>query len=182
MVLAERTGTIRSVSKGWSGSGSKRGCSSAKACATVRRIVAGPGPLMRDLVPPEQRLAIAFVQRGEVAAGPEGFAHVTNGAFHAAFLIAGPHLAGPGDEVIMGAQLQQTRMEMDLIAAALQHGTAKIVVKNHARLSPTRLERRGRGRARSSPWSGRRRTPDTAPASRTRSSRSRTDGGGRGRP
>src|SRR6266478_3173447 len=48
-------------------------------------------------------------------------------------LIAGPHLAGTGDAVVMGTQLQQTRMEVDLIAAPLQHRTAKIVMKNHAR-------------------------------------------------
>ena len=125
-------------------------------------IVAGPGALMGDLVPPEEGLTIAFFQGGEVAAGPEGFAHVTNGAFDAAFLISGPHLAGAGDAVVVGAQLQQTGMEVDLIAAPLQHRTAKIVMKNHARMSPTRLERRGHGRARSSPWSGRRKTPDTS--------------------
>src|SRR5258708_7553566 len=96
-------------------------------------IVVGPGALMRDLVPPEEGLTIALFQGGEVATGPEGFAHVTNGAFDAAFLIAGPYLAGTGDAMVMGTQLQQTRMEVDLIAAPLQHRTAKIVMKNHPR-------------------------------------------------
>jgi len=96
-------------------------------------LVPGPGALMGDLVSPEEGLTIAFLQGGEVAAGPEGFAYVTNGAFDAAFLIAGPHLAGTGDAVIVGTQLQQTGMEVDLIAAPLQHRTAKIVMKNHAR-------------------------------------------------
>src|ERR1035438_1432443 len=94
-----------------------------------------PGALMRDLVSPEESLTIAFLQGGEVAAGPEGFAYVTNGAFDAAFLIAGPHLAGAGYAVVVGAQLQQPRMEVDLVAAPLQHGTAQVVMKNHARLS-----------------------------------------------
>src|SRR5436309_15960792 len=41
MVLRERTVSIRSVLQGWSGSGSNRGCSSAKAWATVRALSSG---------------------------------------------------------------------------------------------------------------------------------------------
>jgi hypothetical protein len=66
------------------------------------RIVSGPGALMRDLVPPEQGLTIALLQRGEVATGAERFAHVTNGAFDTTFLIAGPHLAGACQEMVVG--------------------------------------------------------------------------------
>src|SRR5882762_4947137 len=132
MVLAERMGRIKSVLKGWRGSGSKRACSSLEGLRHGAGIVAGPGALMRDLVAPEEGLTIALFQGSEVAAGPEGFAHVTYRAFDAAFLIAGPHLAGTGDAVIVGTQLQQTGMEVDLIAAPLQHRTAKIVMKDHA--------------------------------------------------
>jgi hypothetical protein len=90
---------------------------------------------MRNLVPPSQSLTVAFLQGGEVAAGPEGFAHVTNRTFDAAFLIASPNLAGAGYAVIVSAQFQQTGMEVDLVAAPFQHGTAKIVMKNHTRLA-----------------------------------------------
>ena len=96
-------------------------------------IVPGPGALMGNLVAPEEGLSITLFQGGEVAAGPEGFTHVTNHAFDAAFLITGPHLTGTSDAVVVGTQLQQTGMEVDLIAAPLQHRTAKIVMKNHAR-------------------------------------------------
>ena len=103
-------------------------------------IVARPRALMGDLVTPEQGLTIALFQRGEVAAGPEGFAHVTNGAFDAAFLITGPNLAGTSDAVIVSAQFQQTGMKVDLIAAPFQHGTAEIVMKNHTRLARPSLK------------------------------------------
>src|ERR1035438_9534839 len=98
-------------------------------------IVSGPGALMGDLISPEQGLTIAFLQGGEVAAGPEGFAYVTNGAFDPAFLIAGPHLARAGDAVVVGAQLQQPGMEVDLVTAPLQYGATQIVMKNDARLA-----------------------------------------------
>jgi hypothetical protein len=41
-------------------------------------------------------LTVAFLQRCELAAGPERFTHVTNRAFDAAFLIARPYLARAG--------------------------------------------------------------------------------------
>ena len=70
-----------------------------------------------------------------------------------AFLISGPHLAGLGDAVVMGTQLRADEgWEADFIAARSQHRTANIVMKNHARRARARLERRGHGRARSSPW------------------------------
>ena len=87
---------------------------------------------MRHLIPPQQRLTIALGQRGEAAAGPEGFADIPNGAFHAALLVSGAHLARARHAVIVGAQLHQARVEVDLVAAPLQHGTAEIVVENHS--------------------------------------------------
>src|SRR6476659_6371989 len=58
------------------------------ACAIV-----GPAALMRDLIAPQQRLAVALRQGSEGAAGPEGIAHIPNSSFHAAFLISSAHLA-----------------------------------------------------------------------------------------
>jgi hypothetical protein len=49
-------------------------------------------------------------------------------------LIAGAHLARSRSEVIVRTQLDQPGMKLDLIAAALQHRTLEIVVKDHARL------------------------------------------------
>ena len=85
-------------------------------------VAARPAPLVRDLIAPEQSLAIAFGQRGEGSARPERIAHIADGSFHAPFLIAGAHLARPWREVIVRAQLDQPGVKLDLIAAALQHG------------------------------------------------------------
>ena len=93
------------------------------ACAIV-----GPAPLVRHFIAPHQRLAIAFRQGGEDAAGPEGIAYIPNGSFHAAFLISRAHLARTWREVIVSRQFQQPRVEMNLIAAAFQHGAFEIVV------------------------------------------------------
>jgi hypothetical protein len=94
-----------------------------------------PTALMGHLIAPQPGLVIAFGQGGESPAGPEGVPHVADGSFHAPFLIAGTHLAGPGLEVVVGTQFEQTRVEEDLAAAPLQHGRLEIVVKNHAWLT-----------------------------------------------
>ena len=51
-------------------------------------VTARPAPLVRDLIAPEQSLAIAFGPCGERAARPERIAHGADGSFHAPFLIA----------------------------------------------------------------------------------------------
>ena len=86
-------------------------------------------------------MAIAFGQRGKGSARPERIANIADGSFHAAFLIAGAHLARPRGEVIMRAQLDQPGVKLDLVTAALQHRTLEIVVKNHARLPVPILKR-----------------------------------------
>src|SRR5512143_422288 len=103
-------------------------------------IVSRPWARMRDLVAPEERLTVALGQRGEGSARPERVADIANSALYSPFLISGPDLAGAGGEVVVGAQLQQPRMEVDLLAAALQHGTAEVVIENHARLTGPSLE------------------------------------------
>src|SRR5437764_4037635 len=86
-------------------------------------------------------MAIAFGQRGKGSARRERIAHIADGTFDAAFLIAGAHLARPWSEVIMRAQLDQPGVKLDLIAAALQHGAFEIVIKNHSRLPGPILKR-----------------------------------------
>jgi len=95
---------------------------------------------VRNLIAPKPSLAIAFGQRGETSACPERVAHIAGGAFHAAFLIAGAHLAGSWGEVIMRAQFDQPGMKLDLIAATLQYGALEIVAKNYAWLAVPILE------------------------------------------
>ena len=69
-------------------------------------ILSWPAPLMRYLIAPQPSLAVALSQRGEAAAGPEGVAHIADGAFHAPFLIAGAHLARLRCKVVMTAQFE----------------------------------------------------------------------------
>src|SRR5690349_4810264 len=104
-------------------------------------IAAGPRPGMRHLIAPQPSLAVAFGKGGERSPCPEGFAHVTNGAFDASLLIPGPDLARTRREVIMRAQLDQARMEGDVIATTLQYGAFEVVVKNDARLPVEKCER-----------------------------------------
>ena len=96
-------------------------------------IVARPGALMGHLIPPQQGLTVALFQRGEAAAGPEGFTHITNRPFHAALLVSGAHLARARHAVIVSAQLHQARMEVDLIATPLQYRTAQIIMQDDSR-------------------------------------------------
>jgi hypothetical protein len=93
-------------------------------------VISGPAPPMRHLIAPEQCLTIAFGKCSERTTGPEGFAHITYGSLHAAFLITGADLTGARCEVIVRAQLHQSRVEVDLISSALQHCTPKVVVEN----------------------------------------------------
>ena len=81
---------------------------------------------MSDLVTPEKGLAVQLFQSGERSAGPERLAYIENRSFHASFLISCPYLAGTRGEVIMRAQVQQSRMKVNLVAATFQHGTARL--------------------------------------------------------
>ena len=103
-------------------------------------VVSRPASPMRHLIAPEQCLPVAFGERGEGTARPEGFANIANGSLHATFLITGADLTGTSDEVIMSAELHQSRVEVDLVASAFEHRAAKVVVKNHARLAGPVLE------------------------------------------
>jgi hypothetical protein len=91
-------------------------------------VVSRPGALVCDLVTPEQSLPVALGKRSEDTARPKGFANITNGAFHAAFLITGADLTGARSEVIVRAQLQQARVEMNLVASAFEYRAAEVVV------------------------------------------------------
>jgi hypothetical protein len=66
-------------------------------------VVSRPGARRCDLITPHPRLTVAFGERGEGAARPEGIPHLTNGTFHAACLITGPDLARTCREEIVSA-------------------------------------------------------------------------------
>src|SRR5262249_27222478 len=93
-----------------------------------------PAPLMRYLIAPQPCLPIAFGQRGETAAGPEGVADVANGALHASLLVTGADLTGLRFEMIVRREFDQTRIEENLIATPLQHGAFEVVIQYGARL------------------------------------------------
>jgi hypothetical protein len=103
-------------------------------------ILARPAPLMRHLIAPQPCLSIAFRQRSEGPAGPEGMAPIANGSFHAPFLIAGAHLAGPSREVVVGGQFDQTGVEQNFGPSPLQYGGLEVVVQNGPRLAVPGLE------------------------------------------
>src|SRR3954449_11961921 len=103
-------------------------------------ILARPAALMCHLVPPYQSLTIAFSQRGECPPGPERITDITDGSLHTTLFIAGPHLTGTGCEMIVSAEFQQARIELNQIAAPLQYGCLEIVIENNARLAAPRLK------------------------------------------
>src|SRR5215831_8510910 len=103
-------------------------------------VVSRPRSLVRHLIAPEERLTIAFRQSGEGAARPERISDVPNGAFHATLLIAGADLTGTRDKMVMSAEFQQAWVEVNLVAAALQHRTAEIVIENYTGLADPVLE------------------------------------------
>src|SRR5207253_9173795 len=90
---------------------------------------------MSDLVTPEKGLAVQLFQSGERSAGPERLAYIENRSFHASYMISCPYLAGTKGEVIMRAQVQQTRMKVNKVAAPLQHRTAENVVEKESWLA-----------------------------------------------
>ena len=90
-------------------------------------VVAGPASLVRHLITPNQSLAITFGQRSEGSSCPERFAHIANGTFHASFLVARADLTGAGGEVVMRAEFNQPRIEMDFTASALDNRAAQVL-------------------------------------------------------
>ena len=66
-------------------------------------VVSRPRTLMRHLIAPDERLPVAFGERGEGPARPEGIPDIANRTFDAAFLIAGADLTGTRHEVIVSA-------------------------------------------------------------------------------
>src|ERR1044072_7372149 len=93
------------------------------SCTIVR-----PAALVCYLIAPKQRLVVALRQRSEDPARPERIPYIPNGSLNAPFLIFRPDLTRTRREVIGSGQFQQPWVEMNLVAAAFQHHTAKIVI------------------------------------------------------
>src|SRR5260370_25839242 len=95
---------------------------------------------MSDLVGPEKGLTIALFQSAEGTAGPEGFAYIADRSLDPTLLISRAHRAGPGQEMVVTAEFEKPRMEVDGVAAAFQYHTFEIIVQRYARGSCPGLE------------------------------------------
>ena len=74
-------------------------------------------------------LGIEVVEIGDVAGGEEGLAHIADGAFDAALLIAARNGNRTRLVTVVPGEAQQRRMEADRVAMPLQDGTFQIVVE-----------------------------------------------------
>ena len=66
--------------------------------------------------------------------------NILDGALHAAFFVAPGRTTGPSGEVVVGREFEETGVEVDSIAAALQDHAAEIVGLDAARRSTPILE------------------------------------------
>src|SRR5580692_632139 len=103
-------------------------------------VVSRPASPMRHLIAPDESLPVAFGECGKRTARPKRFANIANGSLHASFLITGADLTGASDKVIVSAEFHESRVEMNLTAPPFENRTAKVVVKDHARLAGPVLE------------------------------------------
>ncbi len=74
-------------------------------------------------------LGIEVVEIGEAAGREEGVAHIADGAFDTALLVAAGDRHGPRLVTILSGKAQQCGMEADGLAASFQHRTFEIVVQ-----------------------------------------------------
>src|SRR5882672_8692494 len=103
-------------------------------------VIGRPWALVRDVIAPLERLSIALFERGESATRPERIAHIADGTFHPALLIARAHLARAWNEVMVSRQFQQAGIEEDLIVAAFEYGAAQVVIQDDARHAGERFK------------------------------------------
>ena len=138
--------------------------------------IAGHGALMRGVGDPLGELGVEVVDGGEAARGEERVAEVLDHPLDAAFLIAAGDGARLRGEVVVAGELEQARVEADVLAEALEDDTFQVVVEQDARecRRGRRRPRRGRGessRASGRGQSGRRRRGTTRAPARNRTGR-----------
>src|SRR6266545_2693300 len=93
----------------------------------------GHGAGVRGLGDPGGELGVEIVEGGNAAGGEEGVAQVLDHPLDLALLVAAVRRAGLGREVIVPGQLEQARMEADVIADSLQDDALEIVVQEGPR-------------------------------------------------
>ena len=101
---------------------------------------AGHGPGVGDLGDPVGQLRVEVGHGGEGARGEERVAEEADHALDAALFIPAGHRAGLGGEVVVAGELEQARMEADVIADALEDDALQVVVEDDAGHAPERGE------------------------------------------
>src|SRR6266536_1536380 len=102
--------------------------------------VVRPGPLVRHLVAPRPSSPVEVLERGEGCSFEEGLPHVTDGSLHLALLVALTRGTRTRLEVVVRAQLDEARVEVNGAALPLQHGRLEVVVEDHARHAGEEVE------------------------------------------
>ena len=90
-------------------------------------------PVRRNAAAPVLGLDIERLQIAGVAAGEEVVAHVADGAFDAALLVASRDGNRPGFEAVVTGEADQGGMETDGVASPLQNSALQIVVEQNPR-------------------------------------------------
>jgi len=104
------------------------------------RGIPGHLPGVRHRVAPRDELPVEIRDIAEVARGEERLAQVANRALDAAFFPGRSHGAGPGDEVVVAAELEEPWVEADRLPLPLEDGAFHVVVEQDPRHPVQRAE------------------------------------------
>ena len=91
----------------------------------MARLARAP-PIGSKATAPVISLSVEVVEIGEAARGEKGAAHVADGAFDPALLVAAGHRDRPRLEAILPGEGEQAGMEADRVVAPFQHRTLEI--------------------------------------------------------
>ena len=92
----------------------------------------GVAPMVGDLVAPAPELVVEVVEVSEGSGGEEGMPQVLDLSFDLSFLVAASRRAGAGGEVVVAGEFEQSGVELDGGAAAVEDGGSEVVVDEGA--------------------------------------------------
>jgi len=104
------------------------------------RIVSRPWASMGNFIAPLTCLAVEIVERRKRSCREERSPYELDRAFHAAFFVAAADLTRADEEVVVGAKLEQTRVELYGVSTTFQNRRAKVVAQNRPRHAAPILE------------------------------------------
>ena len=93
-------------------------------------IISGGRALVSYGFSPEEGLAVEVSEIGEVTGVEEGVAHVLDSSFDSSLLIAASRAARSRLKVIMSAEFEQARVEVNSVSIALEDHRLKIIEKD----------------------------------------------------